>query len=233
MSEAGSIDTPAGPAQLRRSNRKTLAISVHPDGRLELVAPGEATLPDILKKVEKRRSWIEAQRQAFAKMNAVRPAPRYVSGATQRYLGRQYRLKVSVGEEARVVLRGGYLHVQVRERSEESIKKALDGWFRRLAHDQFSKRLAKWSDWCRQRHLPEPRLRLRRMAKRWGSALPDGTICLNPALIHASSACVDYVITHEICHLKHPDHGPEFYGLLRQLLPDWKNLKARLERGEW
>jgi len=71
------------------------------------------------------------------------------------------------------------------------------------------------------------------MAKRWGSALPDGTICLNPALIHASSACIDYVITHEICHLKHPDHGPEFYGLLRQLLPDWKNLKARLERGEW
>jgi predicted metal-dependent hydrolase len=233
MSEEVSIETVAGPARLRRSRRKSLAISVHPDGALELVAPLEAPLETIRKKVAKRASWIAAQRQGFQKMNAVRLAPRYVSGATHRYLGRQYRLKVSVGAESKVILRDAYFHVQVRERSEESVKKALDEWFRRLAHEQFRKRLAKWSDWCRQRHLPEPRLRLRRMPKRWGSALPDGTIYLNPELIHASSACIDYVITHEICHLKHPDHGPEFYGLLKQLLPDWRHLKARLESGEW
>ena len=68
------------------------------------------------------------------------------------------------------------------------------------------------------------------MPKRWGSAWKDGTIALNPELIRAPSACVDYVITHEICHLKHPDHGPRFRALLQQLCPDWVTLKARLEK---
>jgi len=122
--------------------------------------------------------------------------------------------------------------VQLPEISDPAVKKALTAWFRRLAAEQFKKRISSWGDWCRQRKLPVPQFRLRTMPKRWGSALPNGTIYLNPELIHAPSACVDYVITHEICHLKYPDHGRQFWSLLRQLMPDWQTLKARLERAE-
>lgn len=232
MSEYEIIDTPAGSAQLNRTKRKTLAISVLPNGDLELVAPASAPIGAILKRVEKRISWIQKQRQAFNAMNATRPHPRYVNGATHRYLGRQYRLKISRSDESKVILRGGYLQVHVTGKSDEQVKAALDAWFRRLAQEQFQKRLQSWSDWCRQRRLPEPRLRLRKMHKRWGSALPNGTIYLNPELIHAPSACVDYVIAHEICHLKYPDHGRYFWSLLKQLMPDWEVLKARLEVAE-
>ena len=232
MSSNEIIDTPAGPAQLKRTSRRTLAISVLPDGILELVAPELASIEEIIKRVEKRSAWIQTQRRAFKKMNVVRPVPRYANGATHRYLGRQYRLSISLADEARVTLRGGYLQVHVTEKSDERVKAALDVWFRRLAQEQFNKRLSQWSQWCRQRRLPEPRLRLRKMLKRWGSALPNGTIILNPELIHAPSACVDYVITHEICHLKYPDHGRYFWSLIRQLMPDWEVLKARLEHSE-
>lgn len=232
MSDFEIIDTPAGPAQLKRTNRKSLAISVLPDGKLELVAPATARVEEILKRVEKRRAWIQTQRRAFKQMNAVRPEPRYANGATHRYLGRQYRLKIQLGRESKVLLRGAYLHVQVTERSDERVKDALEHWFRRLALEQFTKRLSRWSEWCRQRHLPEPRLRLRKMPKRWGSALPDGSICLNPLLIHAPSACVDYVITHEICHLKYPNHSPKFIRLLSAVCPNWRALKSRLEHAE-
>jgi hypothetical protein len=71
------------------------------------------------------------------------------------------------------------------------------------------------------------------MPKRWGSAHRDGTIALNPRLVRAPSACVDYVIAHEICHLKHPGHGREFQALLRLLMPDAAERKRRLEVGEW
>jgi hypothetical protein len=71
------------------------------------------------------------------------------------------------------------------------------------------------------------------MPKRWGSALKSGTIYLNPELIKAPSAYIDYVITPEICHLKHPDHGPKFRAFLQQLCPDWKRLKERLESAGW
>lgn len=233
MSRTEIIDTPAGPAQLKRSNRKTLAISVLPDGALELVAPVEAELSKIQTKIEKRLSWIATQRRTFREMNATRPTLRYVNGATHRYMGRQYRLKLAKGESPEVMLRGAYLHVVVPEKTDEStIKAAIERWYRVHAQAQFERRLSLWIEWCRNRKLPVPKLRLRSMPKRWGSALKSGIISLNPELIKAPSACIDYVITHEICHLKHPDHGPKFRALLQQLCPDWKRLKERLERAE-
>jgi hypothetical protein len=72
-------------------------------------------------------------------------------------------------------------------------------------------------------------MRLRSMSKRWGSAARDGAIYLNPELVRAPSACIDYVIVHEICHLKHHHHGKAFYSELRSLCPDWATRKKRLE----
>lgn len=232
MSKPRMIDTCAGPATLKRSNRKTLAISVLPDGTLELVAPDDSPIGAILQRVEKRAKWIRTQRSHFREMNATRPALRYVNGATHRYMGRQYRLKLASGESVGVSLRGAYLHVTTPTGAASEIKAALDPWYRRHAQAQFEKRVSLWADWCQQRKLPKPHLRLRSMPKRWGSALENGTIYLNPELIKAPSACIEYVITHEICHLKHPDHGPKFRALLQQLCPDWKRLKERLERAE-
>src|SRR5690606_8352376 len=100
------------------------------------------------------------------------------------------------------------------------------------AKEYFSKRVDVWVPWCRKHHLPEPRMRIHRMAKRWGSAGQDGRILLNPDLIHVPARCIDYVIVHEICHLRHPHHGPPFFRLLSSLLPDWKSVKERLERAE-
>jgi len=232
MSKPDLIDTCAGPAHLKRTDRKTLAISVLPDGTLELVAPLESTVEAILQRVEKRAKWIRTQRRHFREMNATRPELRYVTGATHRYMGRQYRLKLAKGEPAGVALRGAYLHVTTPTSAASEVKDALESWYRRHAQTQFEKRVSVWSDWCRQRKLPKPHLRLRAMPKRWGSAHKNGTIYLNPELIKAPSACIDYVITHEICHLKHPDHGPGFRSLLQQLCPDWKRLKERLERAD-
>jgi predicted metal-dependent hydrolase len=230
MSKPEIIDTPVGPAHLKRTSRKTLAISVLPNGDLELVAPLHASLESILLRIQKRTTWIRTQRCTFGEMNATRASVRYVTGATHRYLGRQYRLKLTMGEIAQVALRGAYLHVTTSKGGETEVKDALEAWYRRHAQEQFERRLAPWITWCQQHKLPKPHLRLRIMPKRWGSAVKSGTIYLNPELIKAPSACIDYVITHEICHLKHPDHGPKFRALLQQLCPDWKRLKERLER---
>lgn len=223
------LETPLGPAVLKRSSRKTLAISVLPDGSLELAAPVQASEPQILAKVEKRRKWILSQRRAFAAMNDHRPAPRYVHGATHRYLGRQYRLKVAVGPESGVQLRGAYFHVVTPTGSPEEVRRAMEKWFRRKASEQLGRRIEAWQSWCAKRGLPLPSMRLLRMPKRWGSASPEGRIAFNPELIHMPSRCVDYVVIHEICHLRHPHHGPEFFRLLGSLMPDWRQQKERME----
>jgi predicted metal-dependent hydrolase len=68
------------------------------------------------------------------------------------------------------------------------------------------------------------------MPKRWGSWTRRGGICLNPELVKAPASCIDYVVTHELCHAVHGHHGKAFYELLRRVMPDWEHRKARLER---
>lgn len=229
MSDAGFIETPAGRAKLKRTARRTLAISVLPDGSIELVAPARSSLTDINAKVARRISWIETQKKRFADMNANRRLPRFVNGATHRYLGRQYRIKILRGPVARVSLRGGFLLITTPQDDEGTIRGLIEAWYREKAQIQFTERVSKWESWCAHRKLTKPKARLRSMPKRWGSACKNGVILLNPELIKAPSACIDYVITHEICHLRHPNHSTAFYRLLATLLPNWRLLKFRLE----
>lgn len=165
-------------------------------------------------------------------MNAARLPRRYSSGATHRYLGRQYRLKVSRGDLPGVKLAGGYFHVTATLGTEAEVEALVAHWIHERADEQFSRRLARWQEWCQRHRLPAPRIVLRSMPKRWGSAHKDGRIALNPELVRAPSICIDYVIAHEVCHLKHPNHGPEFYRQLDQLVPDWQRTKRRLEQTE-
>lgn len=232
MYNGDTIATPAGWCVLRRSDRRTLAISVLPDGRVELIAPHDAHHEAIAKKVGRRLSWIVAQKRNFAEMNKARVPRRYVSGATHRYLGRQYRLKVCNGKPAGVKLVGAYFNVTVPVVTPEAVSAVLAVWFRTKAVEQFSRRLASWESWCLGRGLPEPNLRMLRMPKRWGSSHSDGRIYLNPDLVRAPSLCIDYVIAHEVCHLKYPHHDKAFFRLLDQTFPDWKPVKARLEAAE-
>lgn len=232
MSEAEFIETPAGHAQLKRTNRRTLAISVLPDGSLELVAPARASVEGINAKVDRRLSWIETQRRRFAEMNANRALPRFVNGATHRYLGRQYRLKIARGPTERVAMLGGFLVITTLRTQEQEIRELLDGWYREKAKTHFIDRVRKWESWCDHRGLAKPKAMLRSMPKRWGSACKNGVILLNPELIKAPSVCIDYVIAHEICHLRHPNHGPSFLRLLSTLQPNWRKVKARLETSE-
>ncbi len=232
MSEGKVVVTVVGPARLRRSKRKTLAISVSPNGSIDLTAPVRVKVADVLAKVAKRAAWICRQRGNFANMNAKRPPLRYSSGATHRYLGRQYRLKVSRGGHVGAKLAGAYFHVVTRNGTETEVRKQLDDWMRDRAREHLSRRVNDWKRWCERHSLPAPNFRLRSMPKRWGSAQRDGTILFNPELIRAPSVCIDYVVAHEVCHLRYPNHGPRFYRQLDGLLPNWRAVKRRLECAE-
>ena len=69
------------------------------------------------------------------------------------------------------------------------------------------------------------------MQKRWGSLSDKRTVTLNTNLVKAPKECIDYVVTHELCHLKHPDHSAEFYKLLDTVSPGWDKVKHKLELG--
>ncbi len=221
-----------GPYTVERSSRKTLGISVLPDGSVVVTAPRHIRLAKIEGKLLRKLRWVRRQKEVFIGLQATKSPKRYCSGATHIYLGRQYRLKVKLGKPIHVALRGAYIEITVLSKAPERVKEALTKWYRDHAEAQFSERLRPWAAWCASRGLPEPRLFIRAMPKRWGSAHADGRIYLNPDLIKAPSPCVEYVICHEVIHLRHRHHDRAFFAALSRHLPNWRVLKQRLESCE-
>lgn len=93
----------------------------------------------------------------------------------------------------------------------------------KIFDDQYKKVLEKFS------YDFEPSLVIRKMNKRWGSFLKGKKIFLNPLLIQAPKECIDYVITHELCHMKYKNHDKRFYELLKSKIKNWEEVKEKLE----
>jgi hypothetical protein len=199
---------------------------------VEIVAPLNAKVSEIREKIIKRSAWIMRQRRHFLTMHAERPERRYCTGATHCFLGRQYRLKVSVADKPMLHLRGAYIHIGAKSVSASVVSGLFSRWLRARAREQFEHRLKAWRTWCVKQALPAPKLHLLDMPKRWGSTHSDGSMFLNPELVRAPTSCIDYVIMHEVCHLKHPRHDRRFYAELGELCPRWKAIKQRLETSE-
>ena len=211
------------------SARKNLKISVFPDGSVAVDAPEKRSVVEIERLLKKRAGWIIRQQSHFERFRPL-PAPRrYVSGETQRYLGRQYRLRVRQGSTLQVKLIGRFLWVSVPADSKaDLIESAVKSWYLDHAKTIFEKRLTACYRQMKKYGMPLPHIRIRKMKTRWGSCRRSGVIILNPELIRISTACIDYVITHELCHLKIHKHNRDFYALLASCMPDWMSRRERL-----
>jgi len=217
--------------EVEQGRRKTLEISVYPDLSVRVKAPVGKDSASIEKRVRRRASWIVKQREHFAQFLHTEPPRRYISGETHRYLGRQYRLKVLHSENTHVGMKPGYICVHVLDRTKtEKVKDVLNQWYRDKAKKKFTERLAVCQEAFRKHKIDSPLLHLKKMTKRWGSCSKKGKIFLNPELIKSPTHCIDYVIVHELCHLKCPSHSKPFYRLLMQVMPDWEQRKKRLEQ---
>ena len=219
------------PFQLEYRKRKTLAISVYPDMSVRVKAPLKRTYCEIEKKVRKRAAWIIEQRYFFSLFLPIQPAKKYISGESHFYLGRQYRLKVVSSTEEQVVLKRGIINVYTKDRNNSSqIKTLLGRWYKQRGTIKYAERLKLYYAKTKRHGIVLPNIQIRMMKKRWGSCSKQGSIILNTQLIKAPSHCIDYVIMHELCHLKYFNHGKLFYNLLVKVMPDWEKRKKRLEQ---
>ncbi len=211
--------------------RKTLSIYVHPDSSVLVKAPLGTETPRIEAFVLKKAAWVLKHQRQFQDYPVANPLPRrYVSGEAYRYLGRQYRLKVVEGAIERVQLSRGFLTVSVADTGDKKrIAELLDGWFHAQAKRIFEERLAACFPRVESLGVEYPKITIREMKARWGSCSAKRSISLNIKLIHVPKDLIDYVILHELCHLKELNHSAKFYALLDKVLPDWRERKRRLD----
>jgi predicted metal-dependent hydrolase len=208
-----------------------MAVTVHPDGRIEVVAPRGTDPKEVETRIRKRARWIVRQRLRFEQFHPRSKTRRYVGGETHLYLGRQYRLKLVKGEHDEVKLKRGLLVVTSRGRENaRRVKELISAWYQKEAKARFAERYWKIARRFTRLGCRISPPQVRRMSRRWGSYSKSGRVLLNPDLVRAPTACIDYVITHELAHTVYSNHGARFFELLERMMPDWRQRKDRLER---
>lgn len=217
--------------QLDFAERKSLAIKVHPDKSVNVIAPEGSTIQKVREKVRSKASWIVRQQDFFLSFEPSTPARKFISGETHLYLGKQYRLKLHTSSNSSVKLAGGFINVYNHNIEDKVVvSELLKQWYKEKANYHFQQLFGENLAFANSLHKEAPQLSYRWMKKRWGSCNKNGKIILNLELIKAPKKCIEYVIIHEICHLKHLNHSNSFYNLLSKEYPDWRVTKNRLEK---
>ena len=210
------------------AQRKTLSICVNPDSSVCLRAPIDTTLEQIQQKVHKRASWILKQKRFFESFGTSTTKRQYISGESHLYLGRQFMLRVKESNVNAVHYQNNIIEIECRHKKDAGI--LLQTWYRQRANVKFQEYAQPIIEQFSIYGVKPQSLSIKKMDKRWGYCTIDGHITLNPRLICAPRCCIEYVITHELCHLIYRSHNKEFYALLTKEMPHWEKWKNKLER---
>ena len=217
--------------ELRQSaRRRSLSIEVHPDLRVLVRAPLRLPKRDIEAFITARVLWVTAQLEHFRSAHRVALVPTYADGATHYYLGLAHRLQLDPSAHHGVERCDDGLVIGGRAaRDGLAARSALNDWYRARAREEFATILAACYLHPRfQRHVC-PALQIRTMRSRWGSLGSRRGMTLNLVLIQAPRECIEFVVMHELCHLRYHGHGKGFYKLLDAVCPDWRARKRLLE----
>src|SRR6185312_3529701 len=213
---------------LEYSDRKSLGITVTPDLFVMVKAPADTSLEEVKKKLKRKAPWIIKQQSFFLSFHPKTPARKFVSGETHLYLGRQYRLKIILDKEESVKLKGKFIEVKTAHKSKA--EQLVQKWYLQNAKTKFHFIAHELIGSFKKYKVEPSSIVLRDMHTRWGSCTPKGKLILNPELIKAPRGCIEYVITHELCHLIYHNHTQRFFALQTKEMPDWIKWKMKLEK---
>ena len=210
---------------IRTSRRKTADIRVE-EGAVSVIVPVSTSIEKIDQLLLSKRLWIK-EKMALQRDMASASSKQFVSGEAFPYLGRNYRLKVETGPFAPVKLLQGRLVVQTPEGSQQPhmIRNALVRWYKRQASLKIREKV--------RRYAPivgvEPTgVSIKTFKSRWGSCTAKGELEFNWLIMLAPNRMVDYVVIHELCHLIHHDHSPEFWREVMRVMPDYQQCREWL-----
>jgi hypothetical protein len=195
------------------------------NGEVIVRLPSFASIKTAEKFVHAKSAWVQQ------KLAAQPPAPlekKYTDGELFYFLGEQYPLELIESNQATTISFTDnqiQLHGRLNRLSTKGIKQKLTDWYKRQATSHLQKRTA---ELAQQTGLIPKSVEVKTYKARWGSCRITGEIQLNWKLIMAPDEVIDYVIIHELCHLKHHNHSMQFWNLVNKFEPNYKSLRLWL-----
>ncbi len=208
-------------AEIIRSKRKTIALVVQPGGRLVVRAPQRASLKQIHAIVERHAAWVEARMKEMESLSAPRT---FAEGSSLPYLGQDYPLRLAPGPGSGLRFDGASFTLADGATSQAAA--LFEQWYRRQARKVFTERACYFA--AKYGFVYE-KLRLSSARTRWGSCSSKGTLSFTWRLVLAPPDVVDYVVVHELAHLRVKNHSPDFWRVVESILPDYKSRRKWLK----
>lgn len=214
----------------RRARR--LSVRVYPDALVEVVVPPRTRPHEIEHFVAAHRDWIDDKR-ATALRTRPAPAPFPPARIELAASGERLRLHFAGGARTRITQLGEAASTErvlqvTGSPDHAALRHALLAWLKRAARERLEPRLQALAASTGMRHK-QVSIRLQR--SRWGSCSARGTISLNACLLFQRPEVVDYLIVHELMHLKHMNHSARFWHAVEQHCADWRALDRELLAG--
>lgn len=211
------------PYHLRRSRRRTIGLTIDQRG-LRVGAPLQARLGDIEQLIQQHGQWVLDKLAVWHERTAAEKTV-LTDGTVIFALGEPLTVTITPGSRQRWLFGDGKLHLFVPPAVAAGL--VLEKALRDKARAAFGDRLAHYAP---RLGVATPPLRLSSARTRWGSCSRHGGISLNWRLVFMPLAVVDYVVAHELAHLREMNHSPRFWSVVEQLCPDWRARRLELRQ---
>jgi predicted metal-dependent hydrolase len=207
--------------------RRTARLTVERDATVTASVPPKTDEADLLKAITAKRPWLYAKLRERTEAGISRPPREFVTGEGFPYLGRSYRLLLVSEAEHPVRLHRGRFELRrdCADGSTDEATRHLVRWYRQVGEPWLRKRIAPWAqrmeiDTAGPRVLP--------LGYRWGSCTAEGKLNIHWATMQLPPDLVDYVLAHELAHVRHPRHDDAFWLAVERPMPDFAARRARL-----
>lgn len=211
--------------EIKRSRRKTVALYVYPDKRIEIRTPLLYNINEIEPFLLKHSRWLF--NRLDSKSDNVNMQKTFSDGELHYFLGKQYPLKVNLSAKNSVVFKDDTIVISAK--SHEVVELLLDRWYLEQARRVYQEIAIPLIKQMEKYNVAPKSFTIKKMKTRWGSCSRNGSISLNLHLIKLPEQCIKEVVLHELCHLVHFNHSKEFYALMTAEMPDWKIWKKELK----
>ena len=212
---------------VRKSIKNMHLRVLSPNGKIQITAPNRLSVLQIDRFVREKRAWIEAQQQRLSERPAA-TNPAFADGQPVYLWGEAYTLRLEAAARGRNVLRRGQeIVLSIRPEDDAAQRESLlNGFYREALSNQIAARLPLWEA---RTGLHPSAWQIKNMKTRWGTCnTATRKIWLNLQLAKQPPVCLDYVITHELTHLRYPGHGQDFKTFLTRAMPNWPEVRKAL-----
>jgi len=212
---------------VRRSRRRTASIVIHPDNRIDVLAPAYLSDTHIAEWVSSKQQWIERKLHFNIHTRSQHQPKLFQQGEHFTLLGREYTLSVQPSTKRQVTLSGDRLVCQTPAAGQNTaLRKQITHWYQQYARQYLQQRVDYYATLT---NLSPVLVDIKNYRSRWGSCHLDGRIYFNWRIIMAPAHVSDYVVVHELCHLHQHNHSPAYWRLVESIMPHYREAKNWLK----